>query len=302
MASASWTAFVPSERDILITKVQRGELTPQAAEDEAGRLGQEPFEVSPNPADFDPMEEASWSLPMVLAWIMWRTTDPVREMWDSYREQHRFWFFQPWHVPGGQVYEGHFLKEKEPAALLDIVLLEGQCSHPNVSGMGDHLDAFRSLRNKAQIAKWKASGVVKSERREIEPFEWADFQICDTQSRAGSRRAVLRNGQSSAQIEYNNVLVPLYGLKKSFPASGAPKRGRPQVIQYDVLKREFLRLMDKHGDVSRDDPEWNSKDKVIAALERFYSEKRKAEVSRSALQPKVAEWLDEWRRASVARK
>jgi hypothetical protein len=79
MADASWTDYVPSARDILLTKVQRGELTPQAAEEETARLGLQPFEVSPNLADFDPLKEASWSLPMALAWISWRSIDPVRE-------------------------------------------------------------------------------------------------------------------------------------------------------------------------------------------------------------------------------
>ena len=73
------------------------------------------------------------------------------------------------------------------------------------------------------------------------------------------------------------------------------KRGRSPTIQYEVLKTEFFRLMDYHGDISAYDPEWNSKERVIDALQRFYSESQNAEVSRPSLQPRVNKWLTEWR-------
>ena len=63
MASASWTEYLPLDRDILLTKVLHGELTPQAAEQEAARLGLEPFEVSPSQGDFDPLQEPSRTPP-----------------------------------------------------------------------------------------------------------------------------------------------------------------------------------------------------------------------------------------------
>ena len=285
MARAFWTDYVPSDRDILIDKVQRGELTPQKAEAEAARVGLEPFEVGPNPADFDPMGEASWSLPMALAWIMWRSRDPVREMWDLYREKFRFWVPQRWQVSDGPIYDGHFLETKAPAGIWDVAVLEGQHTHLKVEGIGHYLEAFRLLCNEGQRATWKASGVPTDgrARQQIEPFEWADFQVCEAKNAMGSRRAVLRDARRGVlEHGYNDVFIPAGDVRKSFPASGAGRRkgGRPAEIQYNVLHAEFLRLMDHHGNVSPHDPEWNSNEKVIEALQRFYSEKRKAEVSR----------------------
>jgi hypothetical protein len=304
---ASWTDYVPSERDLLIDKVKYGELTPQEAEAEAARLGLEPFEVSPNPADFDPMKEALWSLPMALAWIMWRTPDAVREMWDLYREKFRFWFFQRWQVTGDPIYAGHFLTKKDPSGLLQVATLDLSSATPKIPDIETYVDAFRFLSNVAQGADWRASGVPTDggPRREISPLEWVDFDLVEVKDKAGIRRAALRDRQRGAlDIGYDNVLFPVLGFRKSVSAAGPSKerkRGRPPVIQWDVLKTEFLRLMTYHGDVSNDDPEWNSNERVIAALMEFYSEKGK-EVSRSALQPKVDEWLEEWRRSSVARK
>ena len=244
---------------------------------------------------------------MVLAWIKCGTTDAVRELWDPYREKFRYWLPQRWQVPGGPIYEGHFLKTPDPAGLYEVGILDISSTTPKRPGIESYLDACRSLSNEAQRAHWKASGVPTdgSPRREIEPFEWPDFEICDAKDGSGLRRAVLRDRQRGAlDIGYNSVLVPVPGFLKSFPATAEPKskRGRPPSIQYDVLKSEFLRLMDHHGDLSSDDPDWKSNDNVIEALQRFYSEKRKAEVSRTALQPKVNEWLEDWRRSEAATK
>ena len=103
---------VPSERDRLIEEAKYGRLTPDQVELEVGRLGLEPLKFTPNPDEFDPMKEPTWSLIMTLAWVMWRTPDAVREMWDHYRKEFRVWMFTSWQVPGGPVHTGHCLEGK----------------------------------------------------------------------------------------------------------------------------------------------------------------------------------------------
>jgi len=71
-------------RQRLLEAVRTGELTPNAAEAEAERLGIGPLLAHPDPADFDPMEQDRWTLPMTIAWIVWRTPEAVREHWDAY--------------------------------------------------------------------------------------------------------------------------------------------------------------------------------------------------------------------------
>lgn len=96
MSNDSWE---PSERDILITRVRRGELTPAQAEAEAARQGFGPIATKPSRAEFDPDEMPWWSLPMALAWIAWRTTEQVQESCAEYRENWLEWFPGSWNVP-----------------------------------------------------------------------------------------------------------------------------------------------------------------------------------------------------------
>jgi hypothetical protein len=80
-----------ARRDDLKAKVIAGAMKPSEAEAEAARLGLEAFEYRPDPRDYDPMREQFWTLPMVVAWIAYRTADAVRENWDEYRAECRHW-------------------------------------------------------------------------------------------------------------------------------------------------------------------------------------------------------------------
>jgi hypothetical protein len=72
-------------RDSLIKKVQRGEISRVDAETEAKRVGLPPLERKPNVSSFDPMLEPWWTLPMAMAWIVWRRPQRVVLYWDEYR-------------------------------------------------------------------------------------------------------------------------------------------------------------------------------------------------------------------------
>jgi hypothetical protein len=105
-------------RDDLITKVQRGEMTPADAESEAKRLGLRSLASEPDPNDYDPMREPFWTLPMAVAWIAYRTQNAVRNWWDEYRKECWDWHFREWRVgPDGPVHQGHFLEQPLKATL-----------------------------------------------------------------------------------------------------------------------------------------------------------------------------------------
>jgi hypothetical protein len=74
-----------AERFSIIKQAAAGEMTPEEAEAWAESKHQPPLASKPDSALFDPMSEPFWSLPMAVAWIMWRTSDAVREYWDDYR-------------------------------------------------------------------------------------------------------------------------------------------------------------------------------------------------------------------------
>ena len=48
-------------------------------------MGFEPFPPFPNIAEFDPMGEQEWTLPMAAAWFIWRSVDAVRDQWIHFR-------------------------------------------------------------------------------------------------------------------------------------------------------------------------------------------------------------------------
>jgi hypothetical protein len=51
-------------RDDLIDDVQNGRMSPEAAEEEAARLGLPPLAPVPDPASYNPMVETWWTLVM----------------------------------------------------------------------------------------------------------------------------------------------------------------------------------------------------------------------------------------------
>jgi hypothetical protein len=76
--SFDWSEFKPSFRDVLISKVQHGELTPEQAEAEAAANSLPPFEKTPDLAEYDPLMESRWTLVMAVAWIAWRDSASAR--------------------------------------------------------------------------------------------------------------------------------------------------------------------------------------------------------------------------------
>jgi hypothetical protein len=75
----------------ILAKVRDGELSPQAAEEWATTRRRPPFAGKPDPQGLDPMTEPLWTIPMALAWFIWRTKDAVIETMDEYRQNWRKW-------------------------------------------------------------------------------------------------------------------------------------------------------------------------------------------------------------------
>jgi hypothetical protein len=227
---------VSSARDELIRLVNQGRLKPQDAEFEARQRGLEPFTVIPDPSAFDPMKEVTWSLLMALAWIMWRSAGAVREMWDLYRNEFRFWEPRDWQegtgvvlhrnslhcrgardffavTPPGPVRKGQVLKTKDAPRLSD--LSSPVASDPQIElAVRDHRQAFRLLRTEAERGTWLATGVPTTggTRREISSFEWADVELRE----AGGDELVRVRG---ADASYGHCRFPVAGLLQSYPAA-----------------------------------------------------------------------------------
>jgi hypothetical protein len=172
-------------RDDIIDKVRRGEMTPQHAEVEAARRGIKPFASEPEPAGFDPMCEAWWSLPMAIAWIAWRSPHNVREFWDAYRSECRDWNCREWRDgPDGPVYAGHFLEQRRPATLSSLLFAE---RHDSAQGLLPHAinDAKAKLWEALGENSCQATGVSTEtgERVVIPDYAWRDLHDIEERGR-----------------------------------------------------------------------------------------------------------------------
>jgi hypothetical protein len=70
----------------LLLRFQSGEITREEAEAQSEKAGFGPIPWEPPPTSFNPRTWPEWTLPMALAWIIWRTPEKTREYWNAYRE------------------------------------------------------------------------------------------------------------------------------------------------------------------------------------------------------------------------
>jgi len=75
----------------------------------------------------------------------------------------------------------------------------------------------------------------------------------------------------------------------------AKKGGRPPAVDWTVVERETLRLMDDNGDFGADSPKWNAQARLEEKLEAFCDSKFKKRPAKATLQEHFKPWLDKWR-------
>jgi len=198
------------KRDELVTRVRKGELTPEEAEDEASRLGLEPLRQNPDPEDFDPMNEPHWTLPMAVAWIAYRTPEAVREYWDVYRSKCWDWIFKEnWSGPDRKAYSGHVLELRDRATLEDLKLDEiiGGFLGDDGSREISVPEAIKALKDALGIPILPASGVNSSTgKREALPADiWQDLEFGVKDDRDIVRSRPVRGG---SDYRFEHLTVP----------------------------------------------------------------------------------------------
>src|SRR5215208_29522 len=197
-------------RDDLIDKVRYGKLTPAQAEAEARLLGLEPLAKCPDPSEFNPMAEAWWSLPMAVAWIVWRSPNRVRQYWDAYRRECWDWHFHHWRVGvDGPVYDGYFLEERSPATLVRLRLSESfdDADDSEPKPMMSLGEAQHACWQALQEGLLQATGLSRQtgERTPIPAHEWRDLEYFEERNRdvvRAQRPGALPSGG------YDDVVMP----------------------------------------------------------------------------------------------
>lgn len=205
------------DRDQIIEDVRYGRLTPDEAERAAEQFGFGPLAGCPNPKNFDPMQEAGWTLPMAVAWIMWRNPEGVLSYFDPYRTECLDWHFRKWRIGfDGPIFEGHFLEPRSSATLSRLSLED----HFSDAEDRDERPILRFA--KARQMLWRAlqenilhaTGVPNdsAQRVEIPDHEWHDLQSVEE---AG--RDVLRTGLLSS-MGYSNIVFSRVSVVSVWPA------------------------------------------------------------------------------------
>jgi hypothetical protein len=204
-------------RDDLIDDVQNDRMSPEAAEEEAARLGLPPLAPVPDPASYNPMGETWWTLVMAIAWIAWRSPRKVCEFWDTYRRECWDWHSGVRQGPGTPVQGRWFLKQREPATLSRLIL---EAKYDKANGL------LRISVEDVKAKLWKvlSDNVMQATGMERpngeEPVLIPDHEWCDLApfQRKGRTVLLVRKGQSvSGASGYNDVMVRRQSVMALWP-------------------------------------------------------------------------------------
>ena len=219
------------ELNELLEKVRRGELVPDTAEAEFERLGFGKLANTPDPSGFDPMKEAWWALPMVIAWIACRSPEIVREYWDRYRSVCVEWHFCEWRERAdGPVRGGHLLAQRRPATISSLYLAEKRNweNGSSAAEMTSIDDAKAQLWAALSQNEVQAAGIdtATNLRTPIPDHAWLDLTTIEERGRDVLRFREPRGGLSSRG--YDDVVF----RRQNILAMWQPRR--PEVCEGDV--------------------------------------------------------------------
>lgn len=167
------------ERTRLIEEVYRGRMRPEDAEAEAQRQGFQPLCPDPDISQFDPMTTATWTLPMAIAWVSWRTADRVRDNWDEFRQQNWYWASYQARTPinGGQEWEyvsGYELSVRGPASLTLLSFSEGD--DPTFMSIQSAVEALWKALASGNLTAAAIPGTGNPVPIQIPAYEWPYLQ------------------------------------------------------------------------------------------------------------------------------
>jgi hypothetical protein len=209
------TTMTTDLRDELAEAVQYGRISPDDAEAKLKGIGFAPLAPQPDPADYDPMCEVWWTLPMTVAWIAWRTSADVREAWDDFRREGSIWLYEKWRVGlEGPTYQGWNLKPKTPAsiALLKLQEIGRRRDGALPNGALSIADAETSLWQALGAGALQATGISTAggPRVTIPDHEWCDLAAIEEKERDvvryRERHGYSRNGYDDVALKRHDII------------------------------------------------------------------------------------------------
>ena len=203
-------------RDEIADAVLHGRLTPNEAEARLKELGLPPLASDPNPADFNPMGEVWWTLPMTIAWIAWRSSSDVTRAWEVYRREKSYWEEWTWRLPpDGEVHTGFVVKASPPASLSILEITEiyrtRRGTLPN--GAITVKAAQQKLWHALAANVFQATGIntETGERQVISDHQWHDLESIEEEGRDVLRRrrrhGVSKHGYDDIAFRRQNIMA-----------------------------------------------------------------------------------------------
>ena len=216
-------------RAFLIDLVLHGRMTPDEAETDAARLGLPRLADAPHTSEFDPMEEARWSLFMTLAWVVWRTPEAVCNQWDEYRTE-----CEEWIIPEGA--EHHELWRRRPASW-ESILAEACCIGDRVMDLAVAKDAlWRALMERKLYAI--ANSISSATRRRILAHRWVEPGIRIKWVEGAWRDVVVTNTKAQRTHEYMDLDFDRTAVMSIWP----PRHDSTSAVPKGIRKGDRGRL------------------------------------------------------------
>lgn len=226
-------------RQDILSKVESGKITPEEADRLAVEENLGPFSKSASLEDFNPQKRQSWSIEMVLAWIISRNYDLTAEFDEEYREACMVWHLKPRFSPFQKQSHKQFeLRWGRAASVPELTDFASSLQKPRMSfdkAKSELWDAL--IAGRVQCTAVKEGGLKLID---IEPGEWLHLGLFYEEemlklrcidSKTIYRRARFSKDQIINEWKYGN-------------------RGRPIEFNWDVLSKKFDEILEsrREGD------------------------------------------------------
>ena len=281
-------------------------MAPEDAEAEAERLGIAPLIMQPDPAQFDPMNEVAWTLPMVAAWLAFRDVDQVRAWSPAYRSRLREW--QPRFCTVTERIIGRNLVKAQSATLLNMATAYEFDDNgiPPVS-----ITAVMQWVKAAGVnGGLRATGISTrtGKRRVITRDEWQDLEYKQIGFETNARDVLrmktdgkwLEHGFDAVTFSRDDVLsgLPAPGASRACagPSPSFKRRGRK--AQYDWTEARFVlrAALNQRGDFNEPDQmdDWNCRACAERLVKEHFAQKDQ-HPTESLVRLHVTKIYEQWR-------